>query len=173
MPALDFLPSALKEFTYYKSLGEKAMAQVSDQDLFREPAPGSNSIAIIVKHLHGNMLSRWTDFLTTDGEKEWRDRDGEFESDLADRAALMLLWDEGWDRLLSAITPLSKADLDRIVHIRTEPHTVAQAIVRQLAHVPYHIGQIVFLTKLFKGEGFTSLTIPKGGSKAFNQAKGM
>ncbi|MCB9183383.1 MAG: DUF1572 family protein [Flavobacteriales bacterium] len=173
MPALDFLPSALKEFAYYKSLGEKAMAQVSDQDLFREPAPGSNSIAIIVKHLHGNMLSRWTDFLTTDGEKEWRDRDGEFESDLADREALMHLWNEGWDRLLSAITPLSKADLDRIVHIRTEPHTVAQAIVRQLAHVPYHIGQIVFLTKLFKGEGFTSLTIPKGGSKAFNQAKGM
>lgn len=173
MPALDFLPSALKEFTYYKGLGEKAMAQVSDEDLFREPAPGSNSIAIIVKHLHGNMLSRWTDFLTTDGEKEWRDRDGEFEGDLADREALMHLWDEGWDRLFSAIAPLSPDALARIVPIRTEPHTVAQAITRQLAHVPYHIGQIVLLAKLFKGEEFTSLTIPKGGSKAFNQAKGM
>lgn len=173
MPALDFLPSAIKEFTYYRGLGERAMAQLADADLFREPAPGSNSIAVIVKHLHGNMLSRWTDFLTTDGEKEWRDRDGEFEGDLVDHEALMQRWDEGWDRLLGAIAPLSAAELDRIVHIRTEPHTVAQAIVRQLAHVPYHIGQIVFLAKLFKGEGFTSLTIPKGGSKAFNQAKGM
>lgn len=173
MPALDFLPSAMKEFTYYRGLGERAMAQLAEADLFREPSPGNNSIAIIVKHLHGNMLSRWTDFLTTDGEKDWRDRDGEFENDMTDRVWLMRRWDEGWDRLLGAIAPLSPEDLERIVHIRTEPHTVAQAIVRQLAHVPYHIGQIVLLAKLFKGEGFTSLSIPKGGSKAFNQAKGM
>jgi len=173
MPSLPFLDSARKEFTYYRALGEKTFIQLPDADLFRAPAPGSNSIAVIVQHLHGNMLSRWTDFLTTDGEKPWRDRDGEFEPGITTREELLHLWSEGWDRLFAAIDPLTDSDLDRIVHIRTEPHTVAQAITRQLAHVPYHTGQIVLLGKLFLGEDFQSLSIPKGGTAAFNSAKGL
>lgn len=173
MPALDLLTSAIKEFTYYRSLGERTMLQLEDADLFREPAPGCNSIAVIVKHLHGNMRSRWTGFLTSDGEKTWRDRDAEFVNELTTRDALMERWNEGWSTLLGALEQLSAQHLDRIVHIRTEPHTVAQAIVRQLAHVPYHVGQIVSLGKLYRGEDFTSLSIPKGGSHAFNMAKGM
>jgi hypothetical protein len=173
MPSLPFLDSARKEFAYYRALGEKTFIQLPDADLFRAPAPGSNSIAVIVQHLHGNMLSRWTDFLTTDGEKPWRDRDGEFEPGITTRKELLHLWSEGWDRLFAAIDPLTDSDLDRIVHIRTEPHTVAQAITRQLAHVPYHTGQIVLLGKLFLGEDFQSLSIPKGGTAAFNSAKGL
>ncbi|MBK8227227.1 MAG: DUF1572 family protein [Flavobacteriales bacterium] len=173
MPALRFLDSARKEFAYYRTLGEKTFNQLPDADLFREPAPGSNSIAVIVQHLHGNMLSRWTDFLTSDGEKPWRNREGEFEPGVTTREEVLRLWNEGWDRLFTAIDPLTAEQLDGIVHIRTEPHTVAQAITRQLAHVPYHVGQIVLLGKLFKGEGFQSLSIPRGGTAAFNKDKGM
>lgn len=173
MEALDYLSSARKEFRYYRSLGERTFAQLPDADLFRAPAPGSNSIAVIVQHLHGNMLSRWTDFLTSDGEKPWRDRDGEFEPRIATRAELLRDWNAGWDCLLNAIDPLTSEDLGRVVRIRTEPHTVAQAITRQLAHVPYHVGQIVLLGKLSLGDGFQSLSIPKGGSSAFNRGKGM
>ena len=173
MPALPFLDSARKEFSYYRSLGERTFAQVEDADLFRMPAPGSNSIAVIVQHLHGNMMSRWTDFLTSDGEKAWRDREVEFEPRIASRDELLSHWNEGWDTLFKAMAPLLPTDLERTVHIRTEPHSVAQAITRQLAHVPYHIGQIVLLGKLFKGEDFQSLSIPRGGSAAFNKEKGM
>ncbi len=173
MATLDFLSSARKEFAYYRSLGEKTFAQLPDADLFREPAPGNNSIAVIVKHMHGNMLSRWTDFLTTDGEKPWRQRDAEFENDAITREELLARWNEGWTCLFNAIDPLSSADLERTVLIRTEPHSVEQAIVRQLAHLPYHVGQIVLLGKLFLGEDFKSLSIPKGGSASFNKAKGM
>lgn len=181
MPALDFLDSARKEFAYYRSLGDKTFAQLPDADLFREPAPGNNSIAVIVKHMHGNMLSRWTDFLTTDGEKPWRQREAEFDNDptssagqaLITRAELLDRWNEGWTCLFAAIDPLKEADLGRIVHIRTEPHTVAQAITRQLAHLPYHVGQIVLLGKLFLRGDFKSLSIPRGGTQAFNKAKGM
>ncbi|MFZ1694492.1 MAG: DUF1572 family protein [Flavobacteriales bacterium] len=173
MEALDFLDSARKEFRYYRSLGERAMAQLPDADLFKEPAPGNNSIAVIVQHLHGNMLSRWTEFLTSDGEKAWRDREGEFDPKLTARDELMARWNKGWDCLLAAIDPLTPADLERTVRIRTEPHSVAQAIARQLAHVPYHVGQIVLLAKLIKGESFQSLSIPRGGTAAFNRNKGM
>jgi len=173
MPPLPFLASAIKEFTYYRSLGERAMLQLEDAELFREPAPGCNSISVIVKHLHGNMRSRWTDLLTSDGEKPWRDRDGEFEHENMSREALLERWNEGWDTLLGALAQLNAQDLERTVLIRTEPHTVAQAIVRQLAHVPYHVGQIVLIGKLYKGAAFTSLSIPKGGSHAFNTTKGM
>ena len=173
MPTLPFLESACKEFAYYRSLGDRTFAQLPDADLFREPAPGNNSIAVIVKHMHGNMVSRWTDFLTTDGEKPWRQREGEFDNDLRTREEVLARWNEGWTCLFNAIDPLTPADLDRIVHIRTEPHTVTQAIVRQLAHLPYHVGQIVLLGKFFLGEEFKSLSIPKGGSQAFNTAKGM
>jgi len=173
MPTLNFIESARKEFAYYRSLGDKTFVQLNDADLFRAPGPGSNSIAVIVNHLHGNMLSRWTDFLTTDGEKEWRTRDAEFENALTTRAELIDHWNKGWDCLFSAIDPLMESDMERIVKIRTEPHSVAQAIVRQLAHVPYHVGQIVLLGKVFLGDDFTNLSIPKGGSKAFNKGKGM
>jgi hypothetical protein len=173
MPRLDFLSSARKEFRYYRALGEKAMAQIEEADLFRRPAPGSNSISVIVQHLHGNMLSRWTDFLTSDGEKHWRDRDSEFEAGVPSHGELMTRWNEGWDRLEAAIDALAPEDLHRTVLIRAEEHTVAQAIARQLAHVPYHIGQIVLLAKAFAGGGFQSLSIPRGGSKAFNRSKGM
>lgn len=173
MSTLDFLQSARKEFAYYRSLGEKTFAQLSDADLFREPAPDNNSIAMIVKHMHGNMLSRWTDFLTSDGEKPWRKRDAEFENDLATREVLLARWNEGWTCLFHALDPLTPADLERTVLIRTEPHSVQQAIVRQLAHLPYHVGQIVLLGKLFLGADFKSLSIPKGGSASFNKAKGM
>lgn len=173
MPALPFLDSARKEFAYYRSLGDKTFAQLRDADLIREPAPGSNSIAVIVKHMHGNMMSRWTDFLITDGEKPWRHREGEFGNDLRTREDLLARWNEGWTCLFNAIDPLTPADLDRIVHIRTEPHTVTQAITRQLAHLPYHVGQIVFTGKLFLGEAFQSLSIPKGGTHAFNKKMGM
>ena len=173
MPALHFLDSARKEFAYYRSLGDKTFAQVEDADLFRIPAPGSNSIAVIVQHLHGNMLSRWTDLLTTDGEKAWRDRDGEFEPMMATRAELLTRWNQGWDCLFAAMDPLVPADLERAIRIRTETHTVAQAITRQLAHVPYHVGQIVLLGKLFKGELFVSLSIPRGGTARFNKEKGL
>ena len=170
---LDFLQSARKEFAYYRSLGEKTFVQLSDADLFREPASGTNSIAVIVKHMHGNMLSRWTNFLTTDGEKPWRKRDAEFENDLKTRDELLARWNEGWTCLFNAIDPLTPADLERTVVIRTEAHTVQQAIMRQLAHLPYHVGQIVLLGKLFLGDSFQSLSIPKGGSQVFNAQKGM
>ncbi|MBK8500586.1 MAG: DUF1572 family protein [Flavobacteriales bacterium] len=170
---MHFLESARKEFVYYRSLGEKTIAQLSDADLFRAPAPGNNSIAVIVKHVNGNMRSRWTDFLTTDGEKPWRDRDGEFEMHWSTREEVMAAWNDGWTCLFNALDALTPIDLERVVRIRTEPHTVAQAIVRQLAHIPYHIGQIVLLGKLFLGEEFQSLSIPKGASQAFNQEKGM
>ncbi|HEY0976305.1 MAG TPA: DUF1572 family protein [Flavobacteriales bacterium] len=170
---VDLLTSARAEFQRYRQLGEDTFAQLTDEMLFRIPAPGSNSIAVIVKHMHGNMLSRWTDFLTTDGEKPWRERDAEFENDLNGRAELMDRWNAGWECLFTALAPLTPSDLERMVVIRREPHTVAQAIVRQLAHLPYHVGQIVVLGKLFTGEEFRSLSIPKGGTKAFNAAKGM
>ncbi len=173
MPALSFLDSARKEFAYYRSLGDKTFAQLQDTDLFRAPAAGNNSIAVIVQHMHGNMMSRWTDFLTTDGEKEWRQRDAEFEPVITTRAEVIALWNEGWTCLFAAIDPLTERDLDRIVHIRTEPHTVEQAITRQIAHLPYHVGQIVLLSKLYLGEEFKSLSIPKGGTRSFNSSKGM
>lgn len=172
MPTLDFLNSARKEFHYYRGLGDKTFAQLPDADLFKALAPGGNSIAVIVQHLHGNMMSRWTDFLISDGEKPWRDREGEFEPKVGSRAELLARWNEGWDCLFAAIDPLMPADLERTVRIRAEAHSVAQAITRQLAHVPYHVGQIILLGKLFKGEEFKSLSIPKGGTAAFNQSKG-
>ncbi|MBK8341593.1 MAG: DUF1572 family protein [Flavobacteriales bacterium] len=171
---MDFLLSARTEFAYYRQLGEKTSSRRCRMlTSSASPHQGNNSIAVIVKHLHGNMRSRWTDFLTSDGEKPWRQRDAEFENDLHDREELMARWSEGWSCLFNAIDPLTPEDLQRIALIRTEPHTVAQAITRQLAHVPYHVGQIVLLGKLFLGENFRSLSIPRGGSRSFNVDKGM
>jgi hypothetical protein len=131
----------------------------------------SNSIATIVKHLWGNMLSRWTDFLTSDGEKEWRQRDAEFDNDIGSQAELMDKWNEAWNCLFSALNSLTENDLSKEIYIRNQGHSVTEAINRQLAHYPYHIGQIVFIGKLLCNDPWTSLSIPKGNSKAFNAEK--
>jgi hypothetical protein len=163
-----YLPSVKKQFEYYKLLGEKTFAQLNDEQLFLQYNAESNSIATIVKHLWGNMLSRWTDFLTTDGEKEWRKRDAEFDNDLQTREELMAKWNEGWDCFFSAINSLTEDDLGREIFIRNERHTVMDAINRQLAHYPYHIGQIVFIGKMFCEKPWESLSIPRGKSDEFN-----
>lgn len=164
----DFLASARQQFAYYQLLGEQALAQVSDEQLFWQPNAVSNSIATIVKHLWGNMRSRWTDFLTTDGEKPWRAREAEFDNDLTTRAAVMQKWQEGWQCLFAALGALTPADLDQIIYIRHQGHSVTEAINRQLAHYPYHVGQIVFMARLAAGEAWQSLSIPRGGSAVYN-----
>lgn len=168
--AHDFLESAVKQFEYYKLLGEKSFAQVSDEQLFWQYNEDSNSIATIVKHMWGNMMSRWTDFLTTDGEKEWRKRDAEFENDIQSREQMMQLWYKGWDCVFNAIRPLQEEDLGKIVYIRNMGQTVTEAINRQLAHYPYHIGQIVYIARMAAKE-WKSLSIPKGQSNDYNKEK--
>jgi hypothetical protein len=167
----DYLESVRKQFEYYKMLGDKTFSQLQDDKLFWQYNEDSNSIATIVKHLWGNMLSRWTDFLTTDGEKEFRNRDAEFENDIESREELLAKWNEGWDCLFKAINSLTTDDLDKIIYIRNQGHTVTEAINRQLAHYPYHIGQIVFIGKMLSENGWNSLSIPRGNSKAFNDNK--
>jgi hypothetical protein len=169
--ANDFLDSAKKQFEYYKMLGEKTFSQLSNEQLFIQLNKESNSIATIVKHLWGNMLSRWTDFLTTDGEKEWRQRDAEFNNDIADRAELLQKWNEGWICLFNAINPLTEHDLQKEIFIRNQGHSITEAINRQLAHYAYHVGQIVFIGKLLSNNKWTSLSIPKGHSTAYNADK--
>jgi hypothetical protein len=165
-----YLDSAKNQFEQYKLLGEKAFAQVPDEKLFWQFNEESNSIATIVKHLSGNMLSRWTDFLTTDGEKEWRNRDSEFENDIRTREDLLIRWNKGWQCLFNALNVLKNDDLQREIYIRKEKHTVLEAINRQLTHYPYHIGQIVFIGKMIS-DHWTSLSIPKGKSKEYNDSK--
>jgi hypothetical protein len=154
----------------YKQLGEKAMAQIDDSQLNWQATEDSNSIANIVKHLWGNMLSRWTDFLTTDGEKPWRQRDGEFEVETMTRDSLMLRWNEGWNCLFAALDSLTDDDLEKIVYIRNEGHTVMDAIHRQIAHYAYHVGQIVYVAKLRTAE-WSSLSIPRNKSAEYNSSK--
>jgi hypothetical protein len=165
----SYLEDSLSLFAYYKRLAERAMDQLTDEQLFEAIDDEANSIAIIVKHMSGNMLSRWTDFLTTDGEKPTRNRDGEFEEPPATRAALLATWESGWSSVFSALRPLTEADLTRTVTIRGEAHSVMQAINRQLAHYPHHIGQIVLLAKHFAGDHWQSLSIPRKGSVEFNR----
>ena len=153
---------------YYKRLGERAIEQAPDQGLFATLDPESNSIAIIVKHMHGNMRSRWSDFLVSDGEKPDRNRDTEFEAPPTTRAELMALWEAGWKCIFVALAPLQEADLSRTVHIRSEAHSVMQAINRQLAHYAYHVGQIVYLAKHFAESNWKALTVPRGKSAEFN-----
>ena len=167
----NYLESVTKQFEYYKMLGDKTFTQVADDKLFWQYNEDSNSIAIIVKHLCGNMLSRWTGFLTTDGEKEWRKRDEEFENDITTRKELLDKWKAGWDCLFNALGSLTGNDLDKIIYIRNQGHTVMEAINRQLAHYPYHIGQIVFIGKMICAKEWSSLSIPKGNSKSFNDDK--
>jgi hypothetical protein len=156
-------------FAQYKKLAERALAQVSDQQLFALIDPGANSIAIIIKHMAGNMVSRWTDFLTTDGEKATRHRDQEFENPPATRAALLAQWESAWATLFSALAPLTDADLARTVTIRGEAHSVTQAINRQVAHYAMHIGQIILLAKHFAGSNWQTLSIARGASGDFNR----
>jgi hypothetical protein len=163
-----YLPSARKQFEYYKLLGEKTMQQLTDEQLCWQYDADSNSIATIVKHLWGNMMSRWTDFLHSDGEKEWRQRDAEFETEHLDRAALMAKWNEGWNCLFATLDNLTESDLQLIVYIRNMGQTVQDAINRQLAHYPYHVGQIVFIGKMLAGGNWQSLSIPRGGSQQYN-----
>ena len=171
----SYLTSVIKQFEYYKSLGDKTIAQLSIEELQHEfaipMAIGTNSIPIIIKHIVGNMLSRWTNFLTEDGEKEWRHRDNEFEDTFKNKEELLNYWNRGWDCLFEAIRPLSSKDLERIIYIRNQGHTVTEAINRQLAHYAYHIGQLVFLGKLTKGKHWESLSIPKGQSTTYNTKK--
>lgn len=167
----NYLESVKKQFLYYKMLGDKTFTQLSDDKLFWQFNDDSNSIATIVKHLWGNMLSRWTDFLTTDGEKEWRNRDAEFDNDITSKQEVMEKWNEGWECLLKAINSLTDNDLDKIIYIRNQEHTVLEAINRQLAHYPYHVGQIVFIGKMCAENGWLSLSIPKGNSQVFNEEK--
>ena len=164
-----FIEGILKQFKYYKLLGVKTFDQLSNQDLIKNISEESNSISIIVKHMHGNMLSRFTNFLTTDGEKEWRNRDSELEGTLKTREEVTKAWDEGWECVFSAVE--SVTDLDQIVYIRNQGHTVYEALNRQLAHYAYHVGQIVFLGKFFKGEEWMSLSIPKNTSADYNAKK--
>jgi hypothetical protein len=167
----SYLESVKKQFLYYKMLGEKAMEQLEPEQLFVAVNDDTNSIAVIVKHLSGNMLSRWTDFLTTDGEKETRNRDAEFENDVQSKETVLASWNKGWDCFLSALDRLQPEQLSQIIYIRNEGHTVIEAINRQLAHYPYHIGQIVFYAKQLKKSEWDSLSIPKNKSKSYNATK--
>lgn len=166
----NILSGIIKQFEYYKMLGNKTFSNIPDEMLFWQYNNESNSIAVIVKHLWGNMLSRWTDFLTTDGEKSWRKRDEEFENDIASKQEMLDKWNEGWNCLFNALNSLKPEDLDKIIYIRNQGHTVVEAIYRQLAHYSYHAGQIVYIGKM-ASEKWTSLSIPKGKSDAFNAAK--
>jgi uncharacterized damage-inducible protein DinB len=161
-----WIADAILQFRKYKKLGEGALAQVSDEDFFRTIDPESNSVALVVKHMAGNLRSRWTDFLTADGEKADRHRDEEFEARSTDtRQSLMAAWEAGWTTLFDALAPLRDGDLLREVRIRREPHTVVQAVNRQMTHYAYHVGQIVFLARHFAGARWRSLSIPKGKSR--------
>ena len=166
-----YLESVKKQMLYYKTIAEKAMEQLEVEQLFISVNENTNSIATIVRHMSGNMLSRWTDFLTTDGEKKWRKRDEEFENTIQTREELLNIWNEGWNCFFSAINDLQPDDLSRIIYIRNEGQTALDAINRQLAHYPYHIGQIVFCAKMLKKEEWNSLSIPKNKSKDYNADK--
>ena len=165
----DFLTSSLAIFNQYKVLAEKAMAQVNDEQFFYCINEDSNSIALVIKHMAGNMKSRWSYFLHSDGEKEWRNRDAEFEiTKTESREELMVEWNEGWNTLFDALAPLSQSDLHKITTIRGEAHSVMEAVNRQIAHYSYHVGQIVFIAKAVQTKGWQTLSIAKGKSNEFN-----
>lgn len=166
--ATKYLDNLRKLFGYYKSLADRAMAQLNNKQMHWRKDEYSNNVATIAKHMAGNMLSRFTNFLTEDGEKPWRNRESEFEDDFTSREQFVDYWEKGWKCLFDAMQPLTDADLDRTVKIRNEPHTVLEALNRQLTHYAYHCGQIVYLAKMQKGAGFESLSIPRGNSDEFN-----
>jgi hypothetical protein len=172
---IEFLKSAIKRLSYYKELGDKTFQQLTDDDFHFAPNEESNSIAIIIQHVAGNMLSRWTDFLTTDGEKEWRNRDVEFEEQNLTKQQLIDFWQKGWDCCIDTLNSLKEEDLLKTIYIRSEGLLVVDAINRQLAHYPYHVGQIIYLAKIIKNKDWQNLSIAKNNSEIFNrqmQAKG-
>lgn len=166
----DYLETAIRRLKYYKDLGDKTFAQLNEWDFHYQPNDESNSIATIIQHMAGNMLSRWTNFLTEDGEKEWRKRDEEFEIHQYTKQELIDLWEKGWNCFLGTVSALKKKDLKKTITIRQEALTVIDAINRQLAHYPYHIGQIIFLAKIIKNKNWQNLSIPKGNSQTYNQS---
>lgn len=167
----NYLESIKKQFQYYKMLGDKSISILNEDEIHWQSGEESNSIAAVVKHIAGNMLSRWTNFLSEDGEKEWRNRDMEFVDTYNSKEEMVAHWEEGWHCLLSAINSLKPEDLERIIYIRNQGHTVIEAINRQLSHYPHHVGQIVYVGKLIKGNDWVSLSIPKGGSESYNKDK--
>jgi hypothetical protein len=164
-----FLESSIKRLGYYKELGEKTFDQLNDEDFHFKPDAESNSIAIIIQHMAGNMLSRWTGFLTSDGEKGWRNRDIEFEDQKLTKQQLIDYWQKGWQSCLDALDSLTENDLAKTIFIRSEGLSVIDAINRQLAHYPYHIGQIIYVAKMIKDQDWQNLSIPKGQSQQFNR----
>jgi len=167
----NYLESVTKQFQYYKQLGDRTFAQLTDEELFIKESDAENSIANIAFHLYGNMMSRWTDFLITDGEKDFRDRDREFEDVLNNRDKMMTFWNKGWDCLFKALKTINVENFQTIIYIRNMGHSITEAINRQLAHYSYHVGQIVLIGKSIKKEQWVSLSIPKGDSKKYNEKK--
>ena len=165
----NYLESVQKQFQYYKLLGDRTFMQLDDADLFWQFNDASNSVAIIVKHLWGNMRSRWIDFLTKDGEKEWRHRDTEFEATIQDRDELIDKWEEGWQCLFTALESINEDNFNTVIYIRNQGHSIVEAVNRQLAHYAYHVGQIAYIGRMIKGDQWESLSVPKGKSKAYNQ----
>lgn len=165
----DFLNSAIKRLSYYKELGDKTFAQLNDADFHYQPNDASNSIAVIIQHMAGNMLSRWTDFLTTDGEKNWRNRDTEFEAQQLSKQQLIELWNKGWQCFLGALQSLTADDLLKTIYIRSEGLLVVDAINRQLAHYPYHVGQIIYVAKIITNSNWQNLSVAKGQSDEYNR----
>jgi hypothetical protein len=167
----EYLNSVKKQFEYYKSVGEKTFDQLNENDLFWQYNKESNSIAITVNHLWGNMKSRWTDFLTSDGEKEWRNRDSEFESVIKTKAELLEKWKDGWKCLFDALDSVHDKNFNTKIYIRNQEHSIIEAVNRQLAHYSYHVGQIAYVGRMIKSSEWKSLTIPKGKSTEFNKEK--
>jgi hypothetical protein len=169
----EYLDTVIKRLQYYKQLGDKTFTQLTDKEFQFAPKASSNSISVIIQHMSGNMISRWTNFLTEDGEKEWRQRDDEFEVHQYSKQQLIDLWEKGWKVFLDSLQSLTEHDLLKTVYIRKEPLTVIDAINRQLAHYPHHIGQIIYAGKIIKDEGWKNLSIPKGKSDEYNKSDGV
>ena len=167
----NYIESVKKQFKYYKLLGDKTFEQLGERDLFESFDKEVNSIAIIVNHMQGNMLSRWTDFLVADGEKEWRNRDLEIEPVITTRQELISKWNQGWNCLFKALDAINDSNFNRTIYIRNQQHTIVEAVNRQMMHYAYHIGQIVYIGTLIRGEGWISLSVPKGKSEEFNGQK--
>ncbi len=167
----NYLTGLKKQFEYYKLLGERTFDQLSEADLFWRYNESSNSIAVMVNHLWGNMMSRWTNFLSSDGEKPWRERDLEFEEVIRSKKEMMFKWEEGWACLFGALESVNQGNIDQMVYIRNQEHSIPEAINRQLAHYAYHIGQIVYVGRMIRDQQWESLSIPKGKSQSFNSKK--
>ena len=167
----NYLASVKKQFEYYKNLGDRTFDQLTEEEIHWQYNAESNSMAIMVNHLQGNMKSRWTDFLTSDGEKEWRNRDQEFEDTIKTKQEMLHKWNEGWACLFTALDSINEDNFDTDIYIRNQRHSIVEAINRQLAHYSYHVGQIVFLGRMLKGGEWKSLSIPKGKSADFNKEK--